>query len=59
VKGVFIFQFQAPLYFANISIFRKRLSLGTGIDPLVIKVDEQKETGCFEACFHKVYIVCS
>ena len=55
MKGVFIFQFQAPLYFANISIFRQRLSLGTGIDPLVIKVDEQKEPGCFKACFHKVY----
>ncbi|XP_065900969.1 prestin-like isoform X2 [Dysidea avara] len=54
VKGVFIFQFQAPLYFANISIFRQRLSLGTGIDPLVIKVDEQKEPGCFKACFHKI-----
>ena len=53
VKGVFIFRFQSPLYFANIPVFRARLSLRTGIDPLEIKV-EDKELGCFESCYQKV-----
>ena len=54
MKGVFIFRFQSPLYFANISVFRSRLSLRTGIDPLAIKVDDNSEPGCFESCFNKV-----
>ena len=54
VKGVFIFRFQSPLYFANIPVFRARLSLRTGIDPLEIKVDDNRELGCFQACYQKV-----
>ena len=54
MKGVFIFRFQSPLYFANISIFRSRLALRTGIDPLAIKIDDTRELGCFESCYNKV-----
>jgi len=54
VKDVFIFRFQSPLYFANISIFRSQLSMRTGIDPLAIKIDDKRKPGCFESCFNKV-----
>ena len=54
MKGVFIYRFQSPLYFANVSIFRSRLALRTGIDPLAIKVDDKRELGCFKSCVNKV-----
>ena len=33
VNGIYIYQFNSPLYFANVSVFRSKLYIKTGIDP--------------------------
>ena len=33
VPGVYIFQFNAPLYFANVGVFRSKLNIETGTNP--------------------------
>ena len=51
VKGVYIFRFQSPLYFANGAVFKTRLASGSGIDPYRTK---DESPGCFTACCRKV-----
>ena len=51
VKGVYIYRFQSPLYFANGAVFKARLATGCGIDPYQTKEDPP---GCFSTLFKKV-----
>lgn len=51
VKGIYIYRFQSPLYFANGAVFKARLAAGCGIDPYRTKQDSP---GCFSTLFKKV-----
>lgn len=51
VKGVYIYRFQSPLYFANGAVFKARLAAGCGIDPYHTKEDPP---GCLYTLFRKV-----
>ena len=33
MPNIYIYQFNSPLYFANVSIFRSKLSIETGMNP--------------------------
>ena len=48
---VYIFQFNAPLYFANVGVFRARLYIETEVDP---SQREEADQGCFQLCCGKV-----
>lgn len=51
VRGIYIYRFQSPLYFANGAVFKARLAAGCGIDPYRTKQDSP---GCFSTLFKKV-----
>ena len=46
-----MYQFNAPLYFANVGVFLSRLYLNCGLNPVRF---EQQEKGCFQQCYDKV-----
>ena len=51
VPEVYIFQFNAPLYFANVGVFRSRLYIETGVNPSEF---EERDVGCFQQCCTRV-----
>ena len=51
VPEVYIFQFNAPLYFANVGVFRSRLYIETGVNPNEF---EERDVGCFQQCCTRV-----
>ena len=48
---MYIFQFNAPLYFANVGVFRSRLYIETGVNPSEF---EETVVGCFKQCCTQV-----
>ena len=48
---MYIFQFNAPLYFANVGVFRSRMHIETGVNPSEF---EEKDVGCFQQCCTRV-----
>ena len=51
VPEVYIFQFNAPLYFANVGVFRSRMYIETGVNPSEF---EERDVGCFQKCCTRV-----
>ena len=51
VPQVYIFQFNAPLYFGNVGVFRSRLYIETGVNPSEF---EEVVVGCFKQCCTQV-----
>jgi MFS superfamily sulfate permease-like transporter len=54
VQGIYIFQFNAPLYFASAGVFRSRLYTETGINP----TEEGRvkgPRGCFQQCGDQIH----
>lgn len=51
VPEVYIFQFNAPLYFANVGVFRSRMYIETGVNPNEF---EERDVGCFQKCCTRV-----
>ena len=49
VQGIYIFQFNAPLYFASAGVFRSRLYIETMIDPGE-RAMMKGPRGCFQNC---------
>ena len=47
VPNIYIFQFNSPLYFANVSVFRSKLNLETGTNPE--ELGPTMAQGCFQA----------
>jgi high affinity sulfate transporter 1 len=52
IKGVYIFRFEAPIYFLNAAVFRAQLVKGSGLDPSAFK--DTDEEGMFSVCFKKL-----
>ena len=52
VDGVYIFQFNSPLYFANVSVFRSKLYIESGMNPE--ELGSMRVPGCIESGCTKV-----
>ncbi|XP_019851375.1 PREDICTED: solute carrier family 26 member 10-like [Amphimedon queenslandica] len=50
IPGCYIYQFNAPIYFANCNVFRSRLYIECGISTQSIG---EEPKGCFEQCYDK------
>ena len=52
VPHIYVYQFNAPLYFANVGVFRSRLYLETGINPS--ELVDKMEKGIIQLACNKV-----
>ena len=46
MRGIFIYQFNSPLYFANVSVFRSKLFIKTGIN--AEEMGSRLDPGCIQ-----------
>ena len=53
MQGIYIYQFNAPLYFASAGVFRSRLYIETHVNPGELGMDGRRQ-GCFQKCGHSV-----
>ena len=53
MQGIYIYQFNGPLYFASAGVFRSRLYIETCVNPGELGMQGRRQ-GCFQKCGESV-----